>query len=113
VAAEKFTIGETRTITAYIQPTFLWAKRGLQIAPLISVNQGRTLLATDTLTNDTLIGQYGGRLAWTLPGALKFNTLSLQGSYNQNRNTITTLDQRGTQLLVLWTATWGQRKQPM
>jgi hypothetical protein len=113
VAAEKFTIGETRTITAYIQPTFLWAKRGLQIAPLISVNQGRTLLATDTLTNDTLIGQYGGRLAWTLPGALKFNTLSLQGSYNQNRNTITSLDQRGTQLLVLWTATWGQRKQPM
>ena len=112
VAAEKFTIGETRTITAYIQPTFLWAKRGLQIAPLISVNQGRTLLATDTLTNDTLIGQYGGRLAWTLPGALKFNTFSVQGSYNQNRNTIASLDQRGTQLLVLWTATWGQRKQP-
>jgi hypothetical protein len=111
VAAEKFTIGETRTITAYVQPTFLWAKRGLQIAPLVSVNQGRTLLATDTLTSDTLIGQYGGRLAWTLPGVLKFNTFSVQGTYNQNRNTIASLDQRGTQLLILWTATWGQRRQ--
>jgi hypothetical protein len=50
-------------------------------------------------------------LAWTLPGALKFNTFSVQGTYNQNRNNIAGLDLRGTQLLVLWTATWGQKRQ--
>jgi hypothetical protein len=111
VAAEKFSIGESRNIALSVQPALLWAKRGLQVAPLISLSQGRTLLATGTLTNDTLTGQYGGRIAWTLPGALKFNTFSVQGSYNQNRNSIAGLDLRGTQLLGLWTVTWGQRKQ--
>lgn len=111
VAAEKFSIGESRNIAFSLQPALVWAKRGLQVAPLISLTQGRTLLATGTLTNDTLTGQYGGRLAWTLPGVLKFNTFSVQGSYNENRNNIAGLDLRGTQLLGLWTVTWGQRRQ--
>jgi hypothetical protein len=38
---------------------------------------------------------------------MKFNTLSAQGSYNQNRNNVTGIDQPVTQLLVLWTAIWG------
>src|SRR5215472_926658 len=111
VAAEKFTIGETRNISTSLQPNFTMRSSTLQVGPLITVTQGRTLLATGALTSDTLTGQYGGRVAWTLPGALKFNTFSMQGSYNQNRNTITALDQRATQLLVLWTVTWGQQKQ--
>jgi hypothetical protein len=111
IAAEKFSIGETRNITAYLQPSFVWTSRGVQVSPLLSVTQGRTLLATGTLTNDTLTGQYGGRLSWTPPGVMKFNTFSVQGSYNQNRNNIAGLDLRGTQLLVLWTATWGQKRQ--
>lgn len=110
VAAEKFTIGETRNISTSLQPNFTMRSGTLQVGPLITITQGRTLLATGTLTSDTLTGQYGGRVAWTLPGALKFNTFSMQGSYNQNRNTITALDQRATQLLVLWTVTWGQQK---
>jgi hypothetical protein len=61
------------------------------------------------LTSDTLTGQYGGRISWTLPGVLKFSTFSAQGSYNQNRNAILSFDQRTTQLLVLWTATWGHK----
>jgi hypothetical protein len=111
VAAEKFSIGESRNIAFSLQPALVWAKRGLQIAPLINLTQGRTLLATGTLTNDSLTGQYGGRFAWTLPGVLKFNTFSVQGSYNQNRNTIAGLDLRSTQLFGLWTVTWGQRTQ--
>jgi hypothetical protein len=111
VAAEKFTLGETRNISNSVQPNFTLRNGTLQIGPLITVTQGRTLLATGTLTSDTLTGQYGGRIAWTLPGVLKFNTFSIQGSYNQNRNTITSLDQRATQLLGLWTITWGQQKQ--
>jgi hypothetical protein len=111
VAAEKFSIGETRNITAYLQPNFVLKKQGVQVAPLVSVTKGRTLLATGTLTNDTLTGQYGGRVAWTPPGKLKFNTFSVQGSYNQNRNTIAALDLRGTQVLVLWTLIWGHTAQ--
>ena len=111
VAAEKFSVGDSRNIAFSLQPALVWAKKGIQVAPLVSISQGRTLLATGVLTNDTLTGQYGGRFAWTLPGALKFNTLSFQGNYNQIRNSIADLDQRGTQLLGIWTFTWGQRKQ--
>jgi hypothetical protein len=110
VAADGVTTGTTRNLTAYVQPAFVWKKPALQVSPLISVMKGRTILANGSLTSDTLTGQYGGRISWTLPGALKFNTLSAQGSYNQNRNDILNMDQRSTQLIVLWTATWGRKK---
>jgi hypothetical protein len=41
---------------------------------------------------------------------MKFNTLSAQGSYNQNQNNVTGINQPSTQLLVLWTATWGHKR---
>ena len=109
VAADGLTTGTTRNITAYIQPAFVWKKPALQVSPLISVMKGRTILANGSLTSDTLTGQYGGRISWTLPGALKFSVFSAQGSYNQNRNGILNMDQRSTQLMVLWTATWGHK----
>jgi len=40
---------------------------------------------------------------------MKCSALSAQGSYNQNRNTVISLNQPSTQLLVLWTATWGHK----
>jgi hypothetical protein len=61
------------------------------------------------LTGNTLTGQYGGRISWTLPGALKFSTLSGQGNYNQNHDAIMGVDQNSTQLLIIWTATWGHK----
>jgi hypothetical protein len=109
VAADGLTVGTTRNVTVYVQPAFTWKKPALQVSPLISLTKGRTILANGTLTSDTLTGQYGGRISWTLPGVLKFSTFSAQGSYNQNQNTIMSIDQRTTQLLVLWTATWGHK----
>ena len=109
VAADGLTVGTTRNIAVYVQPAFVWKRPALQVSPLISLMKGRTILANGMLTNDTLTGQYGGRISWTLPGVLKFSTLSAQGSYNQNRNNIMNFDQRRTQLLVLWTATWGHK----
>jgi len=109
VAADGLTTGTSRNITVYLQPAFVWKKPALQVSPLISIMKGRTILANGSLTSDTLTGQYGGRISWTLPGALKFSTFSAQGSYNQNRNNIMGFDQRSTQLLVLWTATWGHK----
>jgi len=109
VAAAGLTVGITRNVTVYVQPAFTWKKPSLQVSPLLTVTKGRTILANGMLTSDTLTGQYGGRISWTLPGVLKFNTLSAQGNYNQNRNTIMSIDQRSTQLLVIWTATWGHK----
>ena len=109
VAADGLTTGTTRNITVYIQPAFTWKKPALQLSPLVTVTKGRTILANGSLTADTLTGQYGGRLSWTLPGVLKFNTFSAQGNYNQNRDGIMNIDQRSTQLLVIWTATWGHK----
>jgi hypothetical protein len=110
VAADGLTVGTTRNVTAYIQPAFNWKKPALQISPLVTLTKGRTILADGTLTSDTLTGQYGGRISWTLPGALKFSTFSAQGSYNQNRDRILSFDQKSTQLLVLWTANWGHKR---
>jgi hypothetical protein len=109
VAADGLTTGTTRNITVYVQPAFTWKKPALQVSPLITLTKGRTILADGTLTSDALTGQYGGRISWTLPGVMKFSTLSAQGNYNQNRDTIMSIDQRTTQLLVLWTATWGHK----
>jgi len=109
VSADGLTVGTTRNITVYVQPALNWKKPALQVSPLITLTKGRTILANGTLTSDSLTGQYGGRISWTLPGVLKFSTFSAQGNYNQNRNTIMAFDQRTTQLLVLWTATWGHK----
>jgi hypothetical protein len=109
VAADGLTVGTTRNITVYVQPAFNWKKPALQLSPLVTLTKGRTILANGMFTSDTLTGQYGGRISWTLPGVLKFSTLSAQGNYNQNRNNIMSIDQRTTQLLVLWTATWGHK----
>ncbi|MDP9050500.1 MAG: hypothetical protein M3O31_07215, partial [Acidobacteriota bacterium] len=109
VAADKLTVGTSRNLSIYVQPAFLWTRPSLQVSPLLSLNQGQTKLSTGTFTNDTLTGQYGGRICWTLPGVAKFNTLSVQGDYNQNRNNVISQDRRSTELLVLWTATWGHK----
>lgn len=109
VAANGLIVGTTRNITLYMQPAFVWQKSGLQVSPLVTLLKGRTILATGVLTTDTLTGQYGGRIAWTLPGVLKFNTFSIQGNYNQNKNALMNLDQRSTELFALWTITWGHK----
>jgi hypothetical protein len=109
VAADGLTTGTTRNITVYVQPAFNWKKPALQVSPLVTLTKGRTILADGTLTGNTLTAQYGGRISWTLPGALKWSTFSAQGNFNQNRDTIMNMDQRSTQLLAIWTATWGHK----
>ena len=81
----------------------------MQLAPIITVAQSQTELSGGTLTNESLTGQYGGRITWKLPGVMKFSTVSAQGSYNQNKDTVIGLNQPTTQLLAIWTATWGHK----
>lgn len=109
ISANGLTTGDSRSVSVNVQPSFVWKRPAVQLSPLITMAQGQTRLASGTLTNDTLTGQYGGRIAWKLPGKMKFSTLSAQGSYNQNKNTVTGLNQPTTQLLALWTTTWNHK----
>ena len=110
VAADPVAIGDTRNVSIYAQPALVFKRPGLQLSPLISVQQAQTQLASGTLTTDTLTGQYGGRLGWTLPGWLKSSTLSAQGSYNQNRDDVNHTNTPTTQLIAIWTIALGHKK---
>jgi hypothetical protein len=109
VAADGLTVGDSRSISVNLQPALVWKKPAVQFAPLITVAQLRAALSNGTLTNDMLTGQYGGRFTWKLPGVMKFSTIAAQGSYLQNRNSVTGLNQPAAQLLAVWTATWGHK----
>jgi len=109
VAANGLAVGTSRSVSINVQPALVWKRPSMQLSPLITVTQGQTVLSNGTRTSNTFMGQYGGRIAWTLPGVMKCSALSAQGSYNQNRNTVISLNQPSTQLLVLWTATWGHK----
>lgn len=109
VAADGLTVGTSRNVSVNLQPAMVWKKPALQLSPTIAITQGQTMLSSGTLSSNTFTGQYGGRLTWTLPGRLKFSTLSAQGSYNQNRNTITGVDNPNTELLAVWTTSWNHK----
>jgi hypothetical protein len=40
---------------------------------------------------------------------MKFSCVSAQGSYNQNKATVIGLNNPSTQLLAIWTVTWGHK----
>ncbi|HUJ32185.1 MAG TPA: IPT/TIG domain-containing protein [Candidatus Acidoferrum sp.] len=110
VAADKSTVGTTRSLSGYLQPTFIWKRTGFQIQPLASYNQTQTVLGTGIFTNNFNTGQYGGRLSWTMPGEFKFSTLSFEGDYTINRSPLLNLDMRGTTALLVWTVAWGHKQ---
>lgn len=109
VAADGQTVGTSRNYTVNIQPAFIWKLPGLQISPLVTLTKGQTVLTGGSETTNTFTGQYGGQFSWTMPGRLKFSTFTAQGSYNQNHDYIAMVEQNTTQLLVLWTLTWGHK----
>ena len=108
VAADAATVGGTRSVSGYFQPNFIWKRMGFQISPLASVNTVRTALISGVLTSDTMTGQYGGRLSWTMPGKLKFSTLSMEGDLSRNRDNVSGMDFRSTDLLGVWTLVWNK-----
>jgi len=103
------TVGTTRSFSGYLQPSLTWKRTGMQLQPLLSVNQSRTMLIGDVLANDLLSQQYGGRLSWTMPRKLKFSTLSFDGEYDDLKNPVAAFREQGTTLYLLWTVTWGYK----
>ncbi|MGH9564313.1 MAG: hypothetical protein ACRD3S_22900, partial [Terracidiphilus sp.] len=110
VAADPIAIGTTRNISFNVQPAMVWKRPSLQLSPVISLNQAQTHLAGGTFTINTLTGQYGGRLGWTMPGWLKFSTLAAQGTYNQSRDDVNHTNTPTTQLVAIWTAALTRKK---
>src|SRR5208282_1391125 len=111
IAGQKSTVGTTRSFSAFLQPTFTWKRAGLQLHPLASINQTRTVLLDNTLTNDLLSQQYGGRLSWTMPSKFKFSTLTLDADHTDAKNPVASFHQQGTTLYLLWTISWGYKHQ--
>lgn len=109
VAANGLAVGDSRSVSVNVQPAIVWKKPAVQLAPIITVAQSQTVLSNGTLTNESLTGQYGGRITWKMPGVMKFSCVSAQGSYNQNKATVIGLNNPTTQLLAIWTVTWGHK----
>jgi hypothetical protein len=121
MAGERFSVGGSRTLTAYIQPTINWARFGISLTPLVTLNQlssqmlllpDLTILENEAMalaiprrmtTGDMWMTQHGGRLAWQLPGKFRFNTLSFEGSQAWMRDGLSGMTQRTPRLLFLWT----------
>jgi len=107
INAEKFTVGDTRVITTYIQPMLMWRRTGLTVTPLISVSHSNNRLAMGILTSNNYTSQYVGRLSWQMPGAFKFSTLTLEGGQNHFRDAISHIGKTDPRVLLLWNMVWG------
>ncbi|MFN0121730.1 MAG: hypothetical protein ACKV2V_14650 [Blastocatellia bacterium] len=125
-AGEKFSAGGMRMLSVYVQPTFTWKRADITITPLITINQmlGQMLRQTPAQTFDEITGelidlpilppelfvtanmwmaQYGGRVAWQLPGRLRFSTFSLEGSLARTQDMVSGNVIRTPRILFIWT----------
>jgi hypothetical protein len=110
VAGAGDTVGTTRNFSAYVQPTLHWLRAGLQILPVASIDQGRNVLGNGTLTTDLLAQQYGGRVAWTMPRAFRFTTLTFDGEYDDAKDPIGAYHDSSTTLYLLATFSWDFKR---
>ncbi len=120
LVGERFSVGGSRTLTAYIQPSFNWTRTGLSLTPLVTLNQ----LSSEMLqwlegapirrmtTGDMWMTNHGARLAWQLPGKLRFNVLSFEGSQMWLRDGLSGRTTRTPRLLFLWTIVQPSKPAP-
>ena len=107
INAEKFTVGDTKVITTYIQPALMWRRAGLTLTPLISISHSNNRLALGLLTSNNYTSQFVGRLSWQMPGLMKFSTLTLEGGQNHFRDAISNTSRTDPRVLLLWNIVWG------
>jgi hypothetical protein len=102
-AGEKFSVGGSRTVTVYVQPTINWKRPGLSFVPLFTLNDMNAALGTGVRLTNTLMTQYGGRVAWQAPGQFRYNTFSVEGSQTCMRDSLQGTRNCAPRLLFLWT----------
>jgi hypothetical protein len=107
ISADKFSVGQTRTITTFIQPVLAWKRTGLSVSPLVTISNNNTQMGTGAVITDTLTSQYAGRLSWTMPKLMKVSSLSLEGGQVHFRDAVLGTGKTDTRLLLLWNIVWG------
>jgi len=112
ISAEKFTVGETRLITTYLQPMLTWRKAGVSLSPLITISSNATHLGTGVFTTRGYNSQYLARLSWQMPGMMKFSNLSLEGGQTHTRDAITNIGRTDPRVLLVWNIVWGYSYAP-
>jgi len=102
-AGEKFTAGNSVIKTLYLQPVLTMAKTGWSVMPLISINHMTSQLGTGVRTSNMLMTQTGGRVSYQLPGRLRFNTFSFEGSVARTHDGLNRTTTMAPRFMVLWT----------
>ncbi len=102
-AGEKFTAGNAVIKTLYLQPVLTLAKTGWAVMPLISINHMTSHLGTGVRTSNLLMTQTGGRISYQLPGRLRFNTFSFEGSVARTHDGLNRTTMMMPRFLFLWT----------
>ncbi len=103
IAGEKFSAGNSLLTTAYIQPVFTWARTGWSVMPLLSINQMKTRLGTGEYTARMWMTLSGGRISYQLPGRLRFNTFSFEGTVARTHDGLNRTITQMPRFMVLWT----------
>ena len=102
-AGEKFTAGNAVIKTLYLQPVLTLAKTGWSVMPLVSINHMSSHLGTGVKTSNMLMTQTGGRISYQLPGRLRFNTFSFEGSVARTHDGLNRTTTMMPRFLFLWT----------
>jgi hypothetical protein len=103
VVGDRFSVGGTRMMTAYIQPSFTWQGATLSFLPLVTLSKSDSRMGPGVRTADSLTAQYGGRMAWRMPGTMRFSTLSVEYSRSVAVDRLQGVTVTTPRLLLLWT----------
>lgn len=109
-AGDSMSVGNSHAMSLYLQPNFLWRSKGLTITPLVTINEMMNFLGSGVVTADSFSTQYGGRVAWQMPGRFRFSTFSIEGSAVRVRNGIDGTTILTPRLMFLWTIVPGGNK---
>jgi hypothetical protein len=111
-AGEKFTAGNAVIKTLYLQPVLTLAKTGWSVMPLVSINHMTSQLGTGVRTSNMLMTQTGGRVSYHLPGRLRFNTFSFEGSVARTHDGLNRTTAMTPRFLFLWTMAKAPKPAP-
>jgi hypothetical protein len=71
--------------------------------PLLAFTTTNGRLGSGQRMVDMLMAQYGGRVAWQMPGRLQFSTLSFESNYSRIQDRLFGSSITTPRLLVVWT----------
>lgn len=111
VAGEPSSVGKARITSIDIQPTLIWQRTMLSLAPHVAVAQNKTDLRGHLLTQDMLTELYSGQLTWKMPGTLIISTLFFDGGWMRTHNGLLGATATAPRLQMSWSLVWKNRRE--